>query len=307
LSQYILFVWLLRSIFVKIFSIQVTYNRMSKILRTALAAQMPVVTASTLSSSATFVAKNEHLSTRNTLASQHKKDRRVLSGWMSSMLVLALLFLSQVDAFAQPTTMSLNQDVSGTYANTTMTLVGAAFKLRVQENGSGTSTGTRNWQFNSDGYFNQWGTLTAAGVQTLAGYNAVIVPNGATASGNFTAAAYNNNGRLPATIANNYYTYTIMKGTSYASQRMSVLETSYNPVTIDAVAQSAGANGSRTVTITTSGTPNAAENIFVLHPQLSRRQALEPPGPPRFLGNPASLAFTSIRVTEVKRPSKQMW
>jgi len=185
-----------------------------------------------------------------------------ISIFRNATVVILFILISWV-ANAQPMVMSLNQDVSGTYANTTMSIVGAAFKLRVQENGTGTSTGTRNWQFNSDSYFNQWGTLAGAGVQTLAAYNTIIVPNAGTASGNWTAAAYNSNGRLPATLPNNYYTYTIMRGTSYASQRMSVLETSYNPVNINTVTQAAGTFGSRTITITTSGTPDAAENIFV--------------------------------------------
>jgi Secretion system C-terminal sorting domain len=182
-------------------------------------------------------------------------------------IVLSLLVLIALSApfvsYAQPTVMSINQDVSGTYANSTMTLVGGAFRFRIQENATGTSSGTRNWQFNADSYFNQWGTLAAAGVQTLASYNSVISANVATASANFVASVYNSNGRLPATLANYYYTYNIMKGTSYASQRMSILETSYNPVGISSVTQAAGTNGSRTITITTSATPNAAENIFV--------------------------------------------
>ncbi len=182
-------------------------------------------------------------------------------------IVLSLLVLIALSApfvsYAQPTVMSINQDVSGTYANSTMTLVGGAFRFRIQENATGTSSGTRNWQFNADAYFNQWGTLAAAGVQTLASYNSVISANTATASANFVAAAYNSNGRLPATQANYYYTYNIMKGTSYASQRMSILETIYNPVVLSSVAQAAGTNGSRTITITTAATPSAGENIFV--------------------------------------------
>ncbi len=186
-----------------------------------------------------------------------------ISIFRNATVVILFILISWV-ANAQPTVMSLNQDVSGTYANTTMTLVGAAFKLRVQEDAVGTSSGTRNWQFNSDSYGNTWGARSA---NTLTSYNAVIAPNITTASGNWANACspgcYNAFGKLPATLPNNYYTYTIMRGTSYASQRMSVLETSYNPVTIDAVAQAAGTFGSRTITITTSGTPDAAENIFV--------------------------------------------
>ncbi len=183
---------------------------------------------------------------------------------MRKGLTLLMFSLLAFAAVAQPTVMSLNQDVSGTYANTTMTLVGAAYKLRVQENAVGTSSGTRNWQFNSDSYGNTWGARSA---NTLTSYNTVIAPNTGTASGNWANACspgcYNAFGKLPATLANNYYTYTIMKGISYADQRMSVLETSYNPVTINTVAQAAGTNGSRTITITTSGAPDAAENIFV--------------------------------------------
>ncbi|WP_284651382.1 T9SS sorting signal type C domain-containing protein [Flavobacterium terrisoli] len=178
---------------------------------------------------------------------------------------LGLLFslLMSNCIWAQPGSMSINQDVSGTYANTGMTLVGGAFRARFQENGSGTSSGTRNWQFNADGYFNQWGTTSGAGIQTLTGFNTVIVPNTGTASANFYTTGYNSNGRLPATQANYYYTYNIIKGSSYASQRMAILETSYNPVTVNSVSQAVGTYGSRTINIVTSGTPATGENIFV--------------------------------------------
>ncbi|MBL7703074.1 MAG: hypothetical protein JNM14_12550 [Ferruginibacter sp.] len=182
---------------------------------------------------------------------------------LRNAFILAVFAVMSMDAFAQPSAMSVNQDVSGTYTNSAMTLQGAAFRARFQENGSGTVSGTRNWQFNADAYFNQWGTTAGAGVQTLAAYNTVTTPNTSTASGNWYTAGYNSNGRLPATTANYYYTYNIIKGTSYASQRMAVLETSFNPVTISGVSEAAGSNGSRTVTITTSATPAAGENIFV--------------------------------------------
>ncbi|WP_395051900.1 fibronectin type III domain-containing protein [Flavobacterium sp.] len=185
----------------------------------------------------------------------------IKKGFLISVLFFALLNFQF--AFAQPGVMSLNQDVSGTYANSGTTLKGGVFQARFQENASGTTSGTRNWQFNSDGYNNVWGSTAGAGIQTLAGYNITIAPNTATASGNWVAAGYNNNGRLPATTANFYYTYNIIKGTSYTSQRMSVLETSFNPININSVAQTAGSFGSRIIGITTSATPNAAENIYV--------------------------------------------
>ena len=185
----------------------------------------------------------------------------IKKGLLISVLFFALLNFQF--AFAQPGVMSLNQDVSGTYANSVTTLKGGVFQARFQENASGTTSGTRNWQFNSDGYNNVWGATAGAGVQTLASYNTTIIPNTTTASGNFVAAGYNANGRLPATIANYYYTYNIIKGSSYASQKMSVLETSYNPINVNSVAQTSGSFGSRVVGITTSATPNAGENIYV--------------------------------------------
>ncbi|AWI25646.1 hypothetical protein [Flavobacterium pallidum] len=186
--------------------------------------------------------------------------------FLSVALMIVMLAGFSTPLFAQPASMSVNQDVSGTYTNTTMTLKGGVFQARFQENGSGTSAGTRNWQFNTDGYFNTWGVKSTNGASTvnLSAYNTTIQPNAATASGNFEGGpGYNNKGRLPATQANYYYTYNLMKGSSYADQLMSVLETSYNPVTLSSVAQSGGTFGGRTVTITTSGTPNASENIYV--------------------------------------------
>ena len=178
-----------------------------------------------------------------------------------TVLALIVLFGINQKLFAQPAVMSINQDVSGTYANTTTTLKGGVFQARFQEDATGTSAGTRNWQFNSDSYTNVWGTVTSTKI--LAGYDTTIVPSTATASGNWALAGSNAFGKLPATIGNYYYTYNIVKGTSYTSQNMAVLETSYNPVTITAVANATGAFGNQTVTITTSAAPNATENIFV--------------------------------------------
>jgi hypothetical protein len=179
-------------------------------------------------------------------------------------LLLGLGGLANGLVYAQPSVMSINQDVSGTYANTTMDNKGVFFQKRFQENGSGTASGTRNWQFNSDSYFNQWGTTAGAGVQTLAGYNQQITPNTGTASANWTAAAYNSNGRLPATQANYYYTYNIIKGSSYASQNMAVLETQFNPRTFVSESRTAPVTWKPTIVrATMSGAPATGENVFV--------------------------------------------
>jgi len=190
------------------------------------------------------------------------------SSLLNRLTALMLFFVigGSISVLAQPAAMSINQDVSGTYANSGTTLKGGVFQARFQENGTGTSSGTRNWQFNADGYFNTWGVMSTngAGSVTISGYNVTIPANAGTASANWEGGpGYNSKGRLPATQANYYYTYNIIKGSSYASQLMGVLETSFNPVTLSSVTQAAGTYASRTVTITTSGTPAAGENIYV--------------------------------------------
>ncbi|MEO6490084.1 MAG: hypothetical protein ABIO04_09115, partial [Ferruginibacter sp.] len=206
------------------------------------------------------------LECQSTMSKNSISRKSVIAFMLRGMAVLLTLVASFNNVFAQPTSMSINQDVSGTYANTVMNLQGGAFRARFQEDGTGTASGTRNWQFNADGYFNTWGVLSTnpASSVTIAAYNATIAPNINTASANWEAGAgYNNKGRLLATQANYYYTYNIIQGSSYASQKMAVLETSYNPVTVNTVTQGAGAYGGSLVTITMSGTPNAATNTFV--------------------------------------------
>ena len=187
------------------------------------------------------------------------------------MKILKTLFLTcfSLSLFAQPSSMFVNQDVSGTYGNSIMALRGIVFVNRFQENGSGTAAGTRNWQFNSDGYNNTWGARSA---QTLSSYDAIIIPSTSTASANFVASGYNALGKLAATQANYYYTYIIARGSSYASQKMSVIETSFNPVTVSSVARTpsgpatggnVGATNPVVVNITLSSTPNAGEAIYV--------------------------------------------
>ncbi len=179
---------------------------------------------------------------------------------------LLLVFLAAQSSFAQPGAMLVNQDVSGDYVNSAMSNKGSVFQARFQENATGTVSGTRNWQFNSDSYYNTWGVKSTNGSSNVvvSNYNTIIVPNVSTASSNFEAGpGYNSKGKLTATQPNYYYTYNINKGTSYADQMMSVLETSYNPISISTVTSVVGAYASRQVSITTSGTPNASEYIYL--------------------------------------------
>ena len=59
-----------------------------------------------------------------------------------------------ITAFAQPSNMSVNQEIgAGGYSNTLMSNEGGAFKARFVEN-TAKATGVARWQFNSDGYNN---------------------------------------------------------------------------------------------------------------------------------------------------------
>ena len=192
--------------------------------------------------------------------------KRIFFQNLASKFSLLLIFLAGQFSFAQPGAMSVNQDVGGSYFNSSMTLKGTVFQARFQENALGTLPGTRNWQFNADSYYNTWGVKSTNGSSSveLSNYNSTITPNASTASANFEGGpGYNSKGKLPATQANYYYTYNITKGGSYSDQLMSVLETSYNPVVLSSVTSAPGTYASRLVSITSSATPNAAENIYV--------------------------------------------
>ncbi|HUM46386.1 MAG TPA: hypothetical protein PLD84_05635, partial [Chitinophagales bacterium] len=70
-----------------------------------------------------------------------------------AFFVLVMSLFGHGSLLAQPGAMSINQDVSGTYTNSGTVLRGGVFQFRIQENASGTASGTRNWQFNADSYF----------------------------------------------------------------------------------------------------------------------------------------------------------
>ena len=202
----------------------------------------------------------------NTFLSSSTKNQFQLKSnlfQMKRILLFSISLMFSVLAIAQPTAMSINQDVNGTYTNYSTTLKGGFFQAQFQES-TGQASGVRNWQFNSDSYNNVWGTVSST--KTLAAYNTAIVPSTTTASGNWVAAGYNNFGRLPATQSGFYYTYNILKGSSYASQNMAVLETSYLPKAISSVTQSpAVPTGCQTavVTINMASAPSVGENVYV--------------------------------------------
>ena len=169
------------------------------------------------------------------------------------LLTAVLPFLCLVAMMAQPNNMSINQDISAAQSNTSMTLKGGVYQARFLEV-TAKAAGVGLWQFNSDSYSNVWGATTPS---TLSGFNTIIPPSGSTASANWVVGGYNQNGKLAATLAGSYYTYNITKGSSYSSQNMAILQTTYSPNAL-AVTHTAG-----TTTVTLAAVLAAGEYLYV--------------------------------------------
>ncbi|TRX35988.1 hypothetical protein [Flavobacterium restrictum] len=178
------------------------------------------------------------------------------NNYFKTVLLALLLFLS-MGGFAQPPSMSVNTDCNGTYSNKVMTQVGAGNNNLVffyREAASSTTTsGTKFYQFNSDGYNNRWELTTPT-------YNT-------TSTAIWSAGGYNAGIKMGATVSGSYYTFNVRKGTSYANQSMSILETSYNPVTINSYTTGLIVAGGQTatVTVTMAGALNSAEYLYVAY------------------------------------------
>lgn len=144
----------------------------------------------------------------------------------NNALVLALTFLISFSvSYAQPNNMFVNTDVDGNYANKGMTLVGVGvnnqvFTYREVANAT-TAANAKFYQFNTDGYFNTW-NLTPNPT-----YNTVQTATW------FADAGYNGSIKMNSTTNGNHYTFNIRRGSSYTNQSQAVLETAYNPTSIN--------------------------------------------------------------------------
>jgi hypothetical protein len=179
-------------------------------------------------------------------------------------LALILSFWS-FESIAQPTVLG-TQLVNGTYTTYDLALRGAARFVRLQAT-SGASSGSRNWEFatgsaSSTNYSTNWRPYTSG--QTLSGFNSRIDPSSANASARYNTGFGGQSGLLPAITANSYYTF-IVGTNSAANNFMSVLQTSYNPVTISSSRNITTPNANQPVTITVSlsGTKNSSEKYLL--------------------------------------------
>ncbi|OYU97617.1 MAG: hypothetical protein CFE21_04810 [Bacteroidetes bacterium B1(2017)] len=172
---------------------------------------------------------------------------------------LMLIFSSiALIGFGQPGSMSNNTDCDGSYGNNSMTTAGVGsnntvFTYREAANAS-TSSGTKFYQFNADGYFNTWNLNTPT-------YNTVSTATWAAGAG------YNGNIKMGATVSGSYYTFNIRKGSSYASQSMAILETAFQPKDISSYTGPSAAYGGQdiSVSVTMSGALSTGEYLYVAY------------------------------------------
>ena len=194
--------------------------------------------------------------------------KRSLHYYSSFMLVLSLLlvFFLPSDILAQPTVIG-TQLVNGGYSTTNLTLRGGARFVRLQA----TSTGSgRNWEFasgtaSSTDYSTNWRPYTSG--QTLSGFNTYIDPATAPASARYNTGFGGQSGLLPTITSGNYYTFNV--GINNTSNNfMSLLETTYNPISISSATQNPAAssvyNGQNvTVTLNTTASLNSGEFAYL--------------------------------------------
>ncbi|GAB4093280.1 hypothetical protein GCM10028786_22070 [Flaviaesturariibacter terrae] len=174
---------------------------------------------------------------------------------------------ASIHANAQPTVLG-TQLVNGSYATYNLIDKGAVRSVRLQAS-SGASSGARNWEFAtgtaaSTNYSTNWRPYS--GGQTLSGYNTMIDPASAAASARYNTSFGGSSGLLPAVTSGNYYTVNVGKN-SGVNNYMSVLETSYSPVSVNSVSQSPAGNPTNqqsvTVSTTLSGSLNTGEYVFI--------------------------------------------
>ncbi|NBX78999.1 MAG: hypothetical protein EBQ94_01235 [Flavobacteriales bacterium] len=183
--------------------------------------------------------------------------------FLSFFLLLQIVFGNMV--FGQTPTVLYTSLTSTTPSPSnsryTLNAMSGTFRqYRFQANQTVGSSGS-TWAFHqgttaSPSYTNSWRPYTSNNLLSVNTYIPIGFANG---------ARYNNNGgtdgQLPAITSGNYYTFNVSNNTG--DNVMQLLETTYNPVTVSTVTQAVGSYGSRTITITTSTTPNASENIYV--------------------------------------------
>lgn len=186
---------------------------------------------------------------------------------LKSLSTLAFVFFGVSSAFAQPAVLYTgltSTTPSPSNSRFTLNAVGGFKQVRIQSNQTA-SASTVGWAFHSGttgspDYNPCWRPYT--GSQTLSAN--IYIPTSFNNGAKYNTGGGGSDGLLPAITSGNYYTFNVSNN-SGSDNTMQLLETSFNPVTISTVAATTPSNDKNSVlvTITTSGTPNASEYIYV--------------------------------------------
>jgi hypothetical protein len=185
--------------------------------------------------------------------------------WFTALLVGLLLPFSGLTAWAQPTVLGTSI-AAGSYATYNLTAVSGFRQVTIQATGA-LGAGTGLWEYArgtaaSTDYSLVWRPYN--GGLTFSGFNNFI-PTSAAEGAKYNTGSGGSSGRLPAVTSGRYYTFNVTNNGS-ADNAMQVLETAFNPVSINAVSTSGTGFQTGTpitVNITTSAAPAAGENVYV--------------------------------------------
>jgi hypothetical protein len=149
----------------------------------------------------------------------------------------------------------------------TLNSVGAFKQFRFQSNQTASASSV-GWAFHigstgSPDYNSNWRPYTGSNTLSVNTYIPTSFANGA----KYNTGGGGSDGLLPAITSGNYYTFNVSNNAA-VDNTMQLLETSFNPVTINASSQFpkatlVNANAAVTVTITTSSAPSSGENVFL--------------------------------------------
>ncbi len=173
------------------------------------------------------------------------------------------LGLLTISAVAQvPTNLGSNAEDGFTYVNYPLIDHGVVSSYRFMAQNS-IPAGDGTWEFFTDNYNFSWRPYFAD--DTLSSYNAIIDPAVETASARYNANG-GQTGKLPAVQAGYYYTAIVQDGGG--DNLMSIIETDFNPVTINTIDHSPANplvtdNITITVTLLNALTLSAGEHVFV--------------------------------------------
>lgn len=151
---------------------------------------------------------------------------------MKKRYTLGFLLMAGTTMAQVPTNFGSNAGDGITYSTYNLIDHGVVSSVRFQAQNA-ISEGEGTWEFYTGDYMNNWRPYTAD--DTLSGFDAIIDPAIETASARYNSNYGGQTGKLPAIQAGYYYTCIIQDGTG--DNKMSIIETDFEPVQISDITQ----------------------------------------------------------------------